>query len=382
MKNKKINIQIDKGNFTNKGAELMLRAVMAHCRDVKGYNAIFVYGRGVAKPEEFRGAGMCQIPEFNWHGIALENRISGDVLQKYGLVKKKDIHVLLDAGGFQFGDQWVKKNHGTQTKWLEDYYKSYKKNGTKIIFLPQAMGPFNSQDAKNDLAVIVRYADLIFVRDDVSYKAVRELHPDADNIQQSTDFTNLLEVSGEASGENGYCFVPNSKMVTHTDTNVSSQYLDFMTTLIEHFANQGERITLLNHEGPKDRALIDQIKEAVGSECDVKILDGLSAEEVKQEIKKAKMLVSSRFHGVVSGLCQGIPTFCTSWNHKYEELLKDYDHSHGVLDVSKPEEAITLIQQDVADIESIRNKLLQKSKLYKDKTKAMWEIVDGLVFNY
>ena len=63
------------------------------------------------------------------------------------------------------------------------------------------------------------------------------------------------------------------------------------------------------------------------------VLSGLSGIDCKAVIARAKLVVSSRFHGVVSGLVEGVPTLSTSWSHKYDELLKEHGRPGNALDV-------------------------------------------------
>jgi colanic acid/amylovoran biosynthesis protein len=108
-----MNIQIDSVGFVNRGAELMLHAIIDKVRQ-QYPNANLVWGKN-NKNCTFRdisGLGIYQkftLEKFKipLHKIAhiLHANIKG-----YGLVYQNDVDVLLDAGGFQFGDQWAKKD--------------------------------------------------------------------------------------------------------------------------------------------------------------------------------------------------------------------------------------------------------------------------------
>ena len=52
---------------------------------------------------------------------------------------RKDIDVIFDLSRFAYGDQW--KNNHKLLKNTANLYKKYK-DGSKIILMPQAFGPF------------------------------------------------------------------------------------------------------------------------------------------------------------------------------------------------------------------------------------------------
>ena len=104
----------------------------------------------------------------------------------------------------------------------------------------------------------------------------------------------------------------------------------------------------------------------------IPIYSGLSGVEVKAIIKEAKLLISSRFHGVVSGLSQGVPTLCTSWSHKYVELMRDYqceacllDSLDGTIGVSVIDDALLNPQKYTPSKESIQH--------IEQKVREMWD---------
>jgi colanic acid/amylovoran biosynthesis protein len=97
----------------------------------------------------------------------------------------------------------------------------------------------------------------------------------------------------------------------------------------------------VNHEGRDDETLCHEINARFGNS--LTILSGLSGAECKAALARAELVVSSRFHGVVSGLVEGVPTLCTSWSHKYGELLKEHGRPGSALDVRNPAKAVATV---------------------------------------
>src|SRR5690554_5150143 len=102
-------IQIDNAGFINKGAELMLQAIIDRVGKETKINPHFVRGANCdGSTESIMRAGLYQIANLQRYKIQWQNLLKQKRLEKYGLVKKENISVILDAGGFQFGDQLSK----------------------------------------------------------------------------------------------------------------------------------------------------------------------------------------------------------------------------------------------------------------------------------
>ena len=381
-----MNIQIDSVGFVNRGAELMLHAIIDKVRQ-QYPNANLVWGKN-NKNCTFRdisGLGIYQkftLEKFKipLHKIAhiLHANIKG-----YGLVYQNDVDVLLDAGGFQFGDQWAKKDR--YLKKIDTYYRELKRKGIKIIFLPQAFGPFNKRISLSIIHSVASYADLIFARDQESYNYLISVLGDSEKINLFPDFTNL--VSGRISKEiheavsGGICIIPNSKMVTHTNTAVSQNYIDFFKGVFIEAKTSGKRVILLNHGGEKDYKICQEIKDQLDS--DVELFSRPNALEAKGIIGASFLVIASRFHAAASALSQAVPCLVSSWSHKYPMLLKDYGIENGILDVSEESAALNKVRELIDETANIqmRAHLMEKSKTLKKKSKEMWEkvfeIIDG-----
>lgn len=153
---------------------------------------------------------------------------------------------------------------------------------------------------------------------------------------------------------------------------VSSQYLEFLKAIVSCLVQSGEKVFLLNHEGKQDEMLMKELNGKL--EEPLPLLTGLSGMELKTLIRDSKLLISARFHGAVSGLTQGVPTLCTSWSHKYAELLKEHKCGGNILRVENLEEA----KHIVADALLHPNDYISKQGCEKEiekKVTVMWEEV-------
>ena len=378
-------IQIDNAGFINKGAELMLLSIINRLKKEKKLNAIFVKGLNcLGNQEQIMHAGLFQIInlqrlKIKWHNLFDEYRLS-----QYGLLKKKSVDVILDAGGFQFGDQWAESYSSRKNKELAEYYNSYKLNGAKIIFLPQALGPFKHPLSINRMEIVFKFANMIYAREETSFIILEKLFGKDQKIKLAPDFTSLFtpEISLKLyeNVNNKIIIIPNSKMLHKTSNEISEKYPEFLLSIAEFVIRSGEKLILLNHEGKDDLKLIESIYERIKNKDKVEVLDKLNACEVKAVIGHCKLVISSRFHGVISGLNQRVPTLCTSWSHKYEEVLKDFNLSNNQLDPANIESSIQKIQSVLKNPEPYTptGQIVEKNK---ELSENMWtEIIEYMNF--
>ena len=60
----------------------------------------------------------------------------------------------------------------------------------------------------------------------------------------------------------------------------------------------------------------------------------LTAGELRHLVALSSVLVTSRFHAMISGLATSTPTVVVGWSHKYKEVLDDFGLSSLGLDSS------------------------------------------------
>ena len=134
-------------------------------------------------------------------------------------------------------------------------------------------------------------------------------------------------------------------MIDSTPAEVSNQYIQFLCLCIEKFQEYDLAPFLLPHDRG-DVKLACKINETLNDSVEVIRED--NAAKIKGIISKTCLVVSARFHGVVSSLSQGIPCISTGWSHKYRELMLNYECEEFIIDISSTK-----------NIESRLEKLLQ-----------------------
>lgn len=371
-------IQIDGTNTSNKGAELMLYAILEEIENKKMNCEVFF------NPNNTNNSIVVNTALNFKKRIGLNKffTIPSKIFRKLNFPYRyftsnyadKNIDVIIDAGGFQFSDQWKYSNAYLNS--LESYYKSSKSNGTKIIFLPQALGPFETKNGKRSTEILNKYADIIFARDKVSYNYIIKAGVNRDKVKLFPDFT--IPVEGTVPEKLNHlkgkvCIIPNKKMITHANGGNSRSYINLLEDIINRVEYNNKDIFLLNHEGIGDLEMCKTINN--NFENKFEIVTGLNAINVKGVIGNSYVVISSRFHGVASSLSQGVPCISTSWNHKYEMLFNDFEQSNRVVSVTDKRDDLFSKIDEVLDPEInmlISEKLLSTKINLIAKVNLMW----------
>ena len=291
----------------------------------------------------------------------------------YGLVSHKEINVVLDASGFAFGDQWGPGNTIAMAKAM----RRWGRLGTKVIFLPQAFGPFSTRQIRKAFHVVATQADRIYARDPVSYRHIVDLVGELPNLRQAPDFTVLLKgrVPSYFDGaSHDIAIIPNRRMVDKASISVAEHYIPFLMTYIRHFLYSGYKPFLLVHGGREDEELAWEAVRPFGN--DVPIVTEEDPLNMKGIIGACKSVVSSRYHGLISALSQGVPSIGTGWSHKYRELFYEYGCPDLLLAPDTNEaQIISVLTSFTRDREELKKKLAKPAAQHKQAAIDMWNDV-------
>lgn len=371
-------IEIRKAGFINKGAELMLHAAQQKLKE-RYPDATFVMAP-TSKRAEHPFHNLVQLgfyPKASlWrYGIQwgnLANLAPRQLREMYGVVLDREVDVVIDAAGFAYSDQWG----DAPCSELAQSAKRWRKNGTCVILLPQALGPYASERNRKAMKAVVENVDLIFPRERVSYEHLTGLVGEQPKIRQSPDFTNLITgvlPDSFDTEQNRFCIVPNCRMLDKTDQATRDAYLPFLIKCTEHLLRKNARPFVLVHEGKDDRALADKLSAAVGG---IPVIEEKGALQIKGILGACSGTLGSRFHGLVSALSQGVPALATGWSHKYQMLFEDYGVPEGMLKVGASDAEI---ERKVAwitdDREQIQAQLKARAEHLKAQSEQMWQQV-------
>ncbi|SVD98945.1 uncharacterized protein METZ01_LOCUS451799, partial [marine metagenome] len=216
-------IEVKGGGFVNKGAQLMLQALLTR-KNLISDDSIFVMhmmSGSFSDRKSYRLGHLAWLHTWNYLPAAnlTETFFSffpRSIRQKYNIWLKNEIQLVFDISGFIYSDEFGAK----PCQRMADYYTKLHQSGAKIILMPQAMGPFSKPIVRKSVLKIIDSAKLIFIRDDVSFDYVTKLVGHLEKIVYAPDFTFSLK-GKEQKKYNDFkdrvCIIPNDNLFSsHT----------------------------------------------------------------------------------------------------------------------------------------------------------------------
>lgn len=373
-----MNFSISGVNFQNKGAELMLYAVKQQLHQWDKNNTLSGH-LTLGTFEQRKQVGINHLASTRSNKITYAGQIIGfsanlipkTIRKKYNITLESEVNTVLDASGFAFSDQWGSED----TEKMAKLCSKWKKQGKRIILLPQAFGPFTGERIRKAFVQIVNDVDLIFARDEISYKHISQLSVPLKNVKIAPDFTNLVQGIEPDYIKNLVdrpCIIPNCRMLDKTSSEVREKYIFFLTSIIEHLLGSGIKPFILIHE-TKDYNLGTQIQAQVSQA--VPVIQESNPLYLKGILGKSYLVISSRFHGLISALSQQVPCLGTGWSHKYQMLFESYNCLDLLVDIENNLQE-SLAKLDLIIHEPTRARVIeaiaQASENQKTLSREMW----------
>jgi colanic acid/amylovoran biosynthesis protein len=378
-------IEVRKAGFINKGAQLMLLAILQEVsrRFPNAQFAMAPSRKGTSQPvDRIRDQGMLAKASLwragrQWGDLAA--LVPSTVRESLGLALDRDIDTVLDAAGFAYGSPWP-------TRSLEELAAAaarWRQRGTALVLMPQAFGRIERPEDVRHLRIVADTARRIYARDTLSLDHLRAVVGEHASLRQAPDFTSLLpglppNADLKRQLSETIAIVPNARMLDRTDRVAGSRYLPFLEACIGSLSRAGLQIALVVHGGAEDLALANQLRNR-HPQC--RLVDERHPLKIKGFLGACRGSIGSRYHGLINCLSQGVPAFGTSWSHKYQALYADYDFGAGLiseLSASVADEVCRHLLDDTW-IGATRAHLVQSAERQKDASRVMWEDIFGVI---
>jgi colanic acid/amylovoran biosynthesis protein len=242
-------------------------------------------------------------------------------------------NVVVDIGE---GDSFSDIYGGSRFKDINATKQNLTLLGKKLILLPQTIGPFNCNKAKQEAVMSLNKAHLITTRDKQSYDYVKELLPDKP-LYEIVDMAFFLpykvdqQVSSKMRvGINVSGLIWNGGYTKNNQFNLKSDYQNIIHTIIQHFLNIPKiKLELVAHVILK--------KDYHNVENDLKICNDLhkiypqtkvapafsTPIEAKSYISGFDFFTGSRMHACIAAFSSGVPVFPLGYSRKFNGLFGD-----------------------------------------------------------
>ena len=374
---------IDNFDLENRGNQLMIQSVVDQIRNryTDNYTQIFVCERVFMQNPSYCFANklypLAKTNTGKRHCKPVKT-LTNFLLGTKWITTPDEIDVILNCQGYCYSDHFI-QNEEDYSYYGKNYYASFTKPNRKIILLPQAFGPYENEWSKRAMREIYQIADKIYCREKISFKHLKNILPDTSKVSLVSDFTCLCKPAQSLSiylpSQQYVLLVPNFNMLRYINR---EKYLYYLSSIVKHLSKTPYSIYLLNHEGIEDLNILKELNQQL--DTPLPIITNLSAFEDKAIINNCKLLISDRFHALVSGLTQGVPCLYAGWSYKYEELFKEHNCTNSRLEVKNIDSSIKIISEAINTPQPYISKAGCEKQL-EDKVKDMWEEVFKYIKN-
>lgn len=298
-----------------------------------------------------------------------------NVQRAFAVTRDQDFRAVVDLSGFAYGDFW---GAGKLERRLGRDIAQWKREGRKVVLLPQAFGPFEDGALADGMRRVLDNADLVFPRDRVSREYLTRLGPGSRALDQFPDFTHEVpahSAPGDPKPGTYVCLIPNSKLTTGKPPADLARYLEFFAGAARQLTKElGVGVVMLRFGGAEDAALIDALLPRMDPQTRCFFVE--DARHAKGLIANSVATVSSRFHAIMSALGAGVPTLSVGWSHKYGEAMTEYDcasYSLSLADVANT----PMLEHFIAEIRagSLRDRVTAAAMRQRVATDRMWNRV-------
>jgi colanic acid/amylovoran biosynthesis protein len=351
-----MDIEVHGPYLGNLGDALMVRAIVTR---LEGAHRLVLGGSLRARGLRLvRAAGRSRLT----HWLApLWNRI--------------EVGAVLDCSGYAYGAPWGRP----RLRRMAANMRQWRRQGVRVIFLPQAFGPFSRDDGP--VGEVLRAADRIYARDEVSLAHLRALEVPDSVVRLAPDFTCAVpaQLPRGLVAPLTLGLVPSQRMLDQTLPAVRESYRQCLVDCVAIAREHGLSPLVILHE-ENDLALAREIRAL--ARITAPVLTHRDPQVLKGVLGACHAIVASRYHAQVAGLSQGVPVLGTGWTHKYPALFAAYGCPDLLLDLPASRERLAgclaaAVREPERSIGVAR--LRDAAREQRRQTEAMWRDVETVL---
>lgn len=308
-----------------------------------------------------------------------------------------DSHVVVDVAGISFAD-------GRGLPIL--VYNTLMTGLSLLLGVPtvkaaQAVGPFGTRLNRVLARIVLSNVATVCARG----ARTRE-HLDAlgiDNVVDVADLAFSLEESVTVPAEvekllpdagEQFLVVMPSAVVKSIHERAGGNYVEAMAEMVgllraatgmpvviaPHSYRSGHKEGRMN-DGPVCRDVVARCRDesVIGLDFD------LTAGELRHVIARARVLVTSRFHAMISGLSTATPTVVVGWSHKYKEVLDDFGLARFGCDstaLDDPESVVALVREALDDHGAIVATIEASLPAVRERSLANFTVIERVLADH
>lgn len=205
--------------------------------------------------------------------------------------------------------------------------------GTPVVKMSQALGPFNNRLNRMMASTLLPRMKMIFSRGSITSEFLKNLG--LKNWLPAGDLAFLLD-SGAAlpkAEETVFGIIPSEVMRRYCGKR-NLDYVSILADTLKQLISDVRpcRIKIISHSnlGPESESrnndfhVCKALCEQLSSDNADLIIEDLGPKELRRIIGNCDIVISSRFHGMISALCTTTPVIATAWSHKYVEVMRSF----------------------------------------------------------
>lgn len=273
-------------------------------------------------------------------------RLGGDprrVCRSPAMSRVVEADVVLDLAGISFSD-----GRGIPTLGYNALMSGIPAlAGADVVKCSQALGPFETWLNRNAARLVLRNMAAICARGEGSYRHVAGLALQVPLVRAG-DLAFLMRSSDRADdaardlvrGAHGYVVVSPSSVVDAYCHRIGVDYSGLMGRLVRRLVDEGHDVVVLAHSyrpsskpsRMNDVPICREVLERSGvADRVTPVLGDHPPTVLRALIGRARTLITSRFHAMISGLATATPTVVVGWSHKYAEVMSGFEMEQFVL---------------------------------------------------
>jgi len=283
-------------------------------------------------------------------GVPCQRRVDPETIGPQGISNVFRVsNVVVDISGFKSSDQFGPRRALRRC----GVCRLVRFAGNRLIFMPQAWGPFKNRWVRLLTRLALQNADLIYAREKMSAAHLVEAGCVASHkVLLSPDIAFQFHASSPEDGRRVLAdagltdfsrplvtLTPNMRIFERVPgQGTDNVYLSALLDSLEWFLrNTSCQIVLIAHEaayrGPNDPDLCTMLLDQLSDRKRAFLLPATeSAADVKAVIGLSDFLVASRYHSLIAALSMRVPAAVIGWAHKYDEVMREVSLEEWVVD--------------------------------------------------